>query len=269
LVVALFLFFSACGAYKGIGDRLDHTYLHFNVLPLSTSDATKAGWTPLNTQCDPNLGFGYQAQGGFSEAQPILLYFSAAGQISGLGVVHYGAPLTQHLKFWRPFMNATLDAYLMTVHFRAPSVLCSKTMQPEELGSQVVINQGTVNFAVPLTDSEATNQKWTIGNCIYWMGTHWALDLMTGPVLSFKAEQVLPFMPMYYDGTMSAFLVDTAVAQKNPSNYWEGPLPPTTMCGNFCDGKNCPWDSAETFTLHFFLRNHTSSICSSQCNPGK
>lgn len=251
-----------------IGDRIERTFLLFHDLPLTTKDAASGGWESQWDSCDPNLGFAYTGKGGFSVGNPIVMYYTAAGQVAGVGIVHFGAPLASQTRFWQPLNDSTNDniTYIMNVHFRAPAVVCSKQAQSEVIGTQVVINQGALNFNVPLRDDDAVLAKWTAGNCISGMGTHWAYDLISAPKLSYKAEQTVPLFPMYFNGTISAFLVDTATFQDiEPVGVWEGPFLPSLFCKNLC--KACDWDSKLTSTLHFLLTDHSTLSCTDPCNP--
>jgi len=258
--------FCVAGNGMDIGDRLARTFLLYHALPVTAASATSSGWVSMGPTCDPLLGYAFASDGAPSLGNPIIMYYTAAGQVAGVGIVHYGeAPLASQKDFWRP-MNSSAKNFIMNIHFRAPSVLCSSTPQRELIGNQVVINQDSINFNVPLTDVEAVNAKWAQGNCISGMGTHWAYDWISAPTLSYRAEQTVPLMPMYYNGTITAFLVDTASFQDvEPVSIWEGPFISSLFCKNLCKG--CSWDSTLTSTLHFLFHDHSTVHCPTQCNP--
>jgi len=265
ILVCLSLFLCAHAASEvDLGDRLTRTFLVYHSLPLNTTEATKNGWANQWSTCDPDLGYAYVAKEGYSVGNPIVMYYTAAGQLAGVGIIHFGAPLSSHLKFWTP-LNGSSD-YILNVHFRPSLVVCSKTPQKELIGTQFVINQDSLKLSVPLTDKDAATAHWTVGNCLPGMGTHWAYDLVTAPTLSWKAEQTVPLLPMYFNGTISAFLVDTATFQDiEPIGVWEGPFISSLFCKNLCKG--CEWSSGLTSTLHFHFRDHNPLNCPYQCNP--
>jgi len=269
VLIAVFLSTILCAANAvDIGDRLARTFLLFHSLPLNSSAAKSSGWALATDDCDPDLGYVYQAKGGYSVGNPILMYYTAAGQLAGVGIIHFAAPLPTMTKFWQNMNDSSSGntTYLMTLHFRAPSVVCSKTAQSEQIGDRVVINQGSLNFNVPVTDKAAAAAKWAPGNCIPGMGTHWSYDLGSAPVLSYKIAQTVPVFPMYNNGAISAFFVESATFQDiEPVGVWEGPFIPALFCKNLC--KACAWDSGLTSTLHFLLQDHSKISCSSPCNP--
>jgi len=266
LVLALFVF---ANAYQGIGDRIERTYLVYKPLPLTTQDAVAGGWKVMNSTCDPNAGIAYAYGGVVNGPNPLVLYYTASGNISAIGVNAWGS-LEKTLigNFW--LTNG--DHYTMTVSFRSPSVICSSSYQANEtIGDRVIINQGPINFTIPLNHLDAAKQQWYPGGCISKMGKHWSYDLVTHPAESWKLANLLPIMPMYNNatGAISAILVNTPVVQTaEPFGIWEEPLPGPLMCYNWCStscllgevGLHLLWN-----TLHLFFTDPTLNLCPEHC----
>jgi len=138
--------------YQGIGDSLTRTYLVYTSLPITANDAIAAGWNNI-TSCDDQIGIGYVKSGSApSKTEPVILYFTSGGQISGIGVYHFGAPIPSLEKYWKPASDGN---YLITVAFRSSGDLCSDKVFDEPIGTQVVINQGSVDLEIPLDSSTA------------------------------------------------------------------------------------------------------------------
>jgi len=253
---------------QGIGTQLSRTALIYSDLPLTLDDAISGGWYNIsNGTCDPNIGIAYsQNSYGPSEGYPITVYFSESGQISGLGMTHFGTPAPGLDDFWIP--DSDDGNYLMTVSFRpASDGLCqSNNPQPELLGNQVVVNQGITNFVLPLTVDEATQAEFTEGGCISDMGTHWSYDMKFHPQMSWIPSNLMPVVAMYNQGNLSAFFFCTTTLQySEPLGPWEGPIPDNLMCLNWCDSA-CDFNVYFWNTLHFFITDPSLDVCPSRCN---
>jgi len=251
---------------QGIGTQLSRTALLYYNLPLTASDAISAGWYNA-TSCDPNIGIAYtQNQDGPSKGYPITLFFSESGQISGMGMTHYGQPVDGVTQYWVPDSNGNA---FMSVSFRDPSagVCTPNNPLPETLGTQVVINQGAVNFALPLNNQAAAQAQWTAGGCIGKMGTHWSYDLKTAPIMSWVPSNLLPVVAMYNNdtGDLSAFFFTTPNLQySEPLGPWEGPIPDGLMCLNWCSSE-CDFGVSFWNTLHFFIIDPSLDVCNYRC----
>jgi len=250
---------------QGIGDRLWRTALIYKVLPLTVDDAISSGYTNYTDECDSNLGIGYSAeQGGPTADYPITVYFTSSGQIAGIGMTHYNTPVDGLQNYWIPQSDGT---YLITVTFRDPKGICNGYTYQEEIGDRVIINQdqGEIAYNFPLTTDAATQQGFTQGGCIGGMGTHWSLDLSTGPVMSWNASNLMPVVAMYNQGVISAFFITTPVLQTGePFGPWEGPIPSLLMCYNWCDS-SCSWNVYFWSVEHFFLTDPSLDNCPSHC----
>jgi len=267
LIVSLCVLIALQQVYgQGIGDRLLRTALLYDSIPVNTSDATSNGWTSY-TQCDPNLGVAYtqSSTGAPTHFHPITVYYTSAGQISGVALEHFGTPVEPLEKFWLATDNGT---YRMSVSFRDAADMCSGQTFAEIIGTHLVIDQGTVDLYLPLTENEALSAEWTKGSCIGGMGTHWSYDLSMAPNMTWEDQNLLPIVTMYNEqegGVLSAFFFTTPVVQfSEPLGPWEGPIPNVLMCLNWCDS-SCSWSNILFSTLHFYLDDPSLNTCASRC----
>jgi len=247
-----------------IGSELWRTYLVYDQLPVNVSQANKFSWVPYISTCDPNLGIAYTYYWNSpGEYYPLVLYFTAGGQIAGLGLVHYGAPAPGLNEYWVPQKDGT---YFMSATFRSTQNICNPKYQYEQiLGDQVVINQGSLNLHIPLTEELSSKLNYTSGSCLSTMGRHWIYDMKTAPVMSWKVSNLQPIVPMYMNGSISAFFFTTSTIQYGtPIGTWEFPLYFQLMCENFCTS-DCDFDSSQFSTLHFFLDDYEDNTCENQC----
>jgi len=139
--------------------------------------------------------------------------FTSAGQFAGFRVSIYGSSDTssvgnaaqpQLLKagFWKVTEGAH-KTWHMSVSTRVPSQMCSGELQPELLGTQLVMNQDTIAISVPLSAREAQARGYAPGACIVGMGQHWEYDITLGNgSVSWVAGNLQPVVPMYYPPTI-------------------------------------------------------------------
>jgi len=261
----LFLVLSLHGvlgaAYTGIGDRLLHTYFSMTPMPLNSSDAVAKGWS-ADGPCNQNLGIRYS-----SGDSPLILYFTAGGQIAGNGMLRNDKPLPSLTpSFWKP--TTVHDQYEITLSFRDAStgVMCQGFQAAEEIGNALIINQDSIKLHIALNNVSAAAQQWTSGGCIEKMGIHWFYDLQGHPNPTWKTANLVPIMPMYNQATglLTAFLVQTDYVEDVwPFGWWEGPFIPSLFCYNFCPP--CTFDTSVFSTIHFFLTDPELNLCSSHC----
>jgi len=250
---------------QGIGDRLDRTALLYVSLPLTIDDAVANGWQNLTGDCDPDIGIAFvDTSDGPSKSHPIMLYFTSGGQIAGVGMAHFGEPAEGLEQYWQSQLGVF---YLATVSFRPSQDMCSGNTFPETIGTQLVLDQGTVNLAIPLNESAAKVAQWTKGACIGGMGTHWSYDLASAPNMTWQSSNLLPIVTMYNEeagGVLSAFFFNTATIQiAEPFSPWEI-VTSGLMCLNWCDD-SCSWDVSFWNTLHFYVDDHSLNTCDSRC----
>ena len=100
-----FLLFAAQASLSeaSIGDQLARVYTSYIQQPLTASQASEAGFTRIpGSSCDPTLGYAYSKEFddsslrgsgsgniGASSSSPTQLYYSAAGQLTGLSTDVY------------------------------------------------------------------------------------------------------------------------------------------------------------------------------------
>ena len=101
LILVLFVSFSFVSKIHGvsIGDRLSRAYTVYKTQPTTTQDAVAMKFAPVNNSyCIPNLGIAYAKGGKPSVHEPVILYFTASGHLSGVGTKVYGSVETTLLK---------------------------------------------------------------------------------------------------------------------------------------------------------------------------
>jgi hypothetical protein len=266
-------------ATTSVGNALIRTYGHGTDLPMSVNEAVSQGWV-AKTVCDKNLGilYGHDDKSP-SEEHPLGLYFTASGGLAGAQVTIYGsnkevgnaAPDALVEKgFW--VADAADKQWHMDVSFRSSSEMCGAESSSELLGDRLVINQGTLDYSVPLVAGEAREGSWTEGSCFNKMGQHHFYDFNSAPEMSWDPTALLPLVAMYnppFDasGTLNAFFFTTPVTQPGSSLWnlasgkadWESPaLTPKLMCKNWCDD-DCTWESSWS-TMHLFTQKDYNDL---------
>jgi len=243
----------------------------YDVIPLNTRDASYF-WHPMNDgsgDCTPNLGVPWiSSEVDYPDSSyPLIVYYTPGGYLTGIGIEHFGTPANNLGNFWVGPNKA--GNYRMVVSFRTPDKVCSNAALEGILGDQLVINQDSTNFSIPLTDSGATKSNFTTGSCIQGMGYHWSYDLVGAPNMTWLTSNLLPIVPMYNKGKISAFFFTTPNVQTPwPLGAWEGPLPDYLMCKNWCSSK-CSFDTWFWSTLHFYISDPDQNECPSYiyCPP--
>ena len=266
-----------------VGNAFIRTFAHGTPLPLTVQDALTQGWV-AKTACQEHLGtlYAHDAESP-SKDHPLGLFFTASGSLAGAQVTVYGendevgnaAPDTLVQKgFWVMDGDAADKKWHMDVSFRSSSEMCGETSSSEPLGDRLVINQGTLDFSIPLVAGDARAASWTEGSCINSMGQHHSFDLNSAPDTSWDSSALVPVVAMYnppFDpaGTLNAFFFTTPVAQPGSSLWniasgkadWEVPaLTPSLMCKNWCD-EDCTWKSSWS-TMHLFTqKDYEGLVC--------
>jgi len=276
-----------CQSSADIGDGLWRTFNLALVglapaLPLTSREAEAAGWQKMSSECDPNVGFRYAQNAATPQKNtPLSIYYTAAGQVSGLATNIYGAGAAPsnlvELGYWIP-VSGSQNEWMISVSFRAANLMCDAgTTAPEVLGDRLVVNQGSLNYSLPLTAADAYCSEWASGSCMVTMGEHWFYDVSTAPQLSWQQQNLLPIVTMFYppnmNGTISTIFFTTPVKQPGADYVlykpgdWETPaLTPSEMCLNFCDD-SCSWDGVDYWsTMHIYLNSQWSYI---GCPNGK
>jgi len=268
IILAVFIF---AQGQDDIADRLWRTFLVFSPVPLTVNEATANGWVNYITNCNTNLGIAYaQSSGGPTKTEPITAFYTAAGQIAGVGVTIWTDPPSQLSDYWAP-LKGSPSGYTVTVSFRDASsgIMCNGQNDSSlAFGDRAIIGQGSLDFTVPTVRDDAITAQFTRGGCITWMGRHFGYDLQAHPQMSWLTQNLIPIMPMYNEATgkISAFLVNVPNWQDTePVGEWEGPFTNSLWCKNYCN-TNCTTYNAKTWsTIHFMLTDPYNNLCSSSC----
>ena len=254
---------------QGLGSGLWRTLRKYDPMPTNAADAQTVGWYPhAGSSCIAGLGIKYsQTSNGPSKEKPVSLYFTPAGQVSGVGTVAFGklSGAVVDQGYWQSASVAgEADAWRLDVGFRSPQAACSNTVSEMLLGDRAVINPGSVARALPLVQKGAIAEGYTTGSCIASMGSHSFYDLVgENGSMTWVSPNLMPVVPMYDENAgwklNSIFFTTPIVQQSTPkmfvgNNQWDPiPLPNSYMCGNWCD-TDCPWKDTDfwsTMHIHF------------------
>jgi len=251
---------------QSIGDRLLRDYTDYYALPITVDEAKSSGWEAVSSDCNDALGIPFAQGGSATSSNPVTLFFTSAGQVSGIGVNYYGTPPSNLINsgYWQYLADGV---YFLSMSFRSSDV-CSGSTSPVNLGDQLVINANSTAIAIPLTEEDAINNNWTKGSCFSGMGYHYFYDLSTAPVMSWEAANLLPIVPMYFNGSINAFFFASSVVQQGLTGaHWWDPvfLLDFLMCKNWCDS-SCTWhDTSAWSTFHVYLKDYTQVTCPAGC----
>jgi hypothetical protein len=256
------------------GDRVLLTFGRFAKMPLTIEAAENAGWALVNSSvsCNEELGgYLYSRRGGEpTKRAPQLLVFTEAGEFGGFGVRLFGAAsdTLQERGFW----SDRFGTNQLIVRTRARKAACNAAVGggPVVGDRLVLLDNSEQGFEIPTTMSRAVQNKWSRGNCIPKMGTHFAIDVLSPGNMTWNAESLLPIMPMYRptDGSISAVLINTDNAQTvfTAGGAWEGlgpaGFPSSIFCKNWCADSGCHWNDATGFTtLHWLFSDLSLNTC--------
>lgn len=257
----------AATAAEGLGDRLLRAYTIYDEMPLSVEGAVEAGFLEAGP-CDPARGTPYTQSGDFvSKTSPSVLFYTCAGQISGVGVSVYGE-LQQELIDRGLFEPMGMDHHMISVTFRAGD-LCSGDCGSDDaapVGRQLLLNNHLVEspesrvLSLPLNQTQAEGQGWVRGSCFNGMGNHYFKDLEFSGKMSWVASSMLPVVVMYnLVGQIHSLFFTTTIKQQGPvqANEWEPvALETANMCKNWCDDENCGWADTDVWsTQHYFFND--------------
>lgn len=255
-------------------------------MPVDAATATKQGWLPMyGTQCLNGLGVAYaqaKSKNGTNPSEPVVLYYTPGGQASGVGVFVLGDSKPKLVD--RFFMDAgksgSYKRKFISVSFRSETAACSLAVSKYPLGDRLVVNAGSggIKMELPVTRKDAAAAEWVRGSCFQGMGNHWFKDL-TGPHLTWEAENLLPVVIMYdeesenADNEINAFFFADSDRQQQAlppnANQWEPiPLPNFAMCKNFCNSSCTFHDTSLFSTLHVYLKDYKKVTCNGGCTIG-
>ena len=233
-------------------------------MPLNlTSARNDAEWNhPLHDgQCVPGLGYGFLNN-------RIVAYYTRQGQLSGFGVQVHGALDQKQQGSWWTRVGA--ERYQLDVATRDASFACSGMVDVKGgvLGDRLVVAPHGPAMEIPLTDSVAQHRNWTSGGCISGMGRHWGYDMVSAPHLSGYSFTLMPVVPMYHDGFVSAVLFFVHQTQEVwPIGQWEGPFIPYLFCKNFCSDECMRKEETLSVfsTMHFLFHDASLNTCNDRC----
>jgi len=276
LVLVALVCVSACYAQFNTYNQLYRTFLEFKKQPLTLKDAENQGWTPFNGRtCRNGLGIAYSPYStGPTEFSPTFLYFTPAGQISGIGTRVYSRYVPQNLVqdgYWVPVPGQD-DTYDISLIFRRSYDTCSYSTSPYTLGDRLLVNGA---MSIPLNSTDATAKGWVEGACIKEMGTHWSWDTTQNGSMSWNSSNLFPVMPMYgpEDGLIKAVLIPTPSLQYTflSGGEYEGPFTNGLMCLNWCTTSQCTFSGTHVWTtLHWLFTDYTQVTCTgAKCVVGQ
>jgi len=255
----------------GIGDRVASSFLTYSERPLLAKDAVKQGWASTGP-CVKGLGYGYT-----KSPSPVTLYYSASGQMSGLGVEVFGTVQDALVAqgFFSP--KPSSKTHEIAVGFRESDVCDATNTFVEPVGTGVIINPHTIAYSIPTSTTAAAAAKYNKGSCFDAMGVHWMFDLNTAPAMSWNASAVVPVIPMYWPGAdeeqhLASILFASTSNETAYSADWDatGALPNELMCANTCDAA-CTFSGTSVWsTMHLFFHDPNKLVCDRskyQCLP--
>lgn len=260
-------------------------------IPTNTADAATKGWVRINEPCNPLLGEEWLYGGERSLNVSASVYFTpevgdVAGVLSAIEVQYYGYVEENLVGTYISEAKMSKDGpyHSLSVALRngKKEDLCNaETPATTENSAYIMISPGMANKIVPPTeDSPELRSNWKEGSCIKSMGFHWATDVEKGADLTYKAENLVPIVPMYSskNGAINGiFFAATSRKQSWPEgcpsrsfscaspslNMWDmSPgltqvnAMPYYMCSNFCG--DCQFTGADDgmfTTMHWFFKD--------------
>jgi len=225
-------------------------------LGTNTKEATAKGWLKSDEPCDPLLGEAWMYGGKRSKKYNGVVYLTPAvgdvpGVVSGIEADYYGYVeeklIGKYFGEEKTSQDGTYRSISVALRDGKKANLCDKE-NPVAPGNApyVRVAPGMANMNVPLVeDSSELLSNFKQGSCIHYMGYHWATDIEGGKDLTYKAENMVPIVPMYSskDKTLNGiFFMATSGKQvsKGPQNMWDQGSglfeinKPPFMCANFC-----------------------------------
>jgi len=252
----------------------------FQLMGTNTKEATAAGWSKSDEACDPLLGEAWMKGGKRSKKYNGVVYLTPAvgdvpGVVSGIEADYYGYVEEKLIgKYFKTSQDGTYHSISVALRDGKKENLCDKkvTVAPGN-APYVRVAPGMANMDVPLVeDSKELVSNYKKGSCIQKMGNHWATDTEGGKDLTYKAENLVPIIPMYSttDKTLNGIFFtatnrkQTGMMMSTAGNMWdfnpgltqENKFP-FFMCSNFCD-KKCNFTGTEDgwfSTMHWLFKD--------------
>jgi hypothetical protein len=257
-----------------LGDELgsDHMERTFKVgapLPIGEPALKAAGWHK-SAACVPGMGFQWtEDERGPVQKQPLALYTTKGGAMSGLSVQITGEPAAVPLKknFFTKVGEKNDKGYktfTQEVSTREGDP-CTSDDASGDLGNQVVVapNGAAKQISLEEADVEAESRR---GSCFDGMGWHRFYDLttMSSQDVSWDRDNMMPVVPMYHDGKLNAIFFLTFNIQQGffGANEWEPiPLPRPAFCLNACHENGCTKKSGTASTFHVYFNDPKTVVC--------
>lgn len=276
--------------------------------PTTTAEANALEWEKSNEQCDPLLGEAWLLGGERALNSSVALYFTPvvgdiSGVLSSIEVDYYGYVEEKLIGMYFTEEKTSKDGSYHSVSLALRKGDLCDTEKPASPRSApyLVISPGMAATIIPTTeDSPELLSNWKEGSCIQHMGYHWATDVEGGKDLTYKAENLVPVVPMYSSKDKSIngiFFVATGTKQFWPEdcptnpyddmeaffgrcaencNFWDK-IPGLTqinkpvlyLCSNFC-GKECQFEGSDDgmFTaMHLFFKDVWQGDDAENCAP--
>lgn len=283
----------------GGGFGADSTFPGF--MPTDTAAAAIGGWQKVEgVSCNPLMGEQWKVGGEASAFTSASIYFTPAvgdspGVVVGIEVDFYGYVESNLIGSYFGEEKTSKDGTYRSVSvsfFEGTKYdLCdsdSAFVQPEF--EYLTIAPDMADTKIPLkSDSKLLTDTWKEGSCMVTMGYHWGSDVVGGKELTWKAENLVPIVPMYSstDNMLNAiFFQATDTKQTWPSQCVPGsmdcPAPYTNMwdmipglseannpgffaCGNFCGGCELTGSPDGMYTtMHWYFR---PVLQTEKCSP--
>jgi len=252
-MLRLFLLLALCVvSAAALGDRLDVTWPSFSTVPLTVDAATGSGWAALDSSCGV-----YGTRYIYQNDQALVIMFDSANNLAGVQV---GITTQPPVEITPPWEDQGNGLWTITYFFEDPSNVCNVSPGTKRLDTldQLALRNGDTNqyISLPLQESDI-QAPWVLSHCFATMGTHYWYNITR----EMDCNYFYPAGVMYWDGVLSAFLVDTATSQT--SSRWEHPS--QSALGLFfypATEPQCLFQSGLTLsTMHFFITNPVYNTC--------
>jgi len=253
-----------------------------NFVATTTTGAAAKGWSKSDEPCDPLLGEAWMYGGVRSKKYNGVVYFTPEvgdkpGVASGIEVDYYGYVEVKLIgKFFgeeKTSQDGTYRSLSVAIRDGKKENLCDKENSvPPGNAPYVRIAPGMANMDLPVVEDSNLVSNWREGSCLHMMGYHWSSDIEGGKDITYKAENLVPIVPMYSskDKTLNGiFFVATSTKQITPFNpkadinMWD--MSPSLtqvnkpifyMCSNFCG--ECQFtgtDDGMFSSMHWMFKN--------------
>lgn len=178
-----------------------------NEMPLNTVLALEQGWKKSG-DCVKSLGEPWLYGGEKSIMSSATIYFTPQvgykpGYVSAIEVDYYGYIEEKLVGLFfseeRTSKDGKYHSVAVVLRDASKQDLCdteSPLAYPYE--EYLAISPDFANMVVPLQeDSPELKENWKEGSCIPQMGFHYAHDVVGGKDITYKAENLVPVVPMY------------------------------------------------------------------------